>query len=79
MKTRLLNGIEKLEADEVEREYLSSSRLRKRIRDLLQKDVDSIHMSMREEESYNNPSWPYLQSQKLGEVKAILKLISLLE
>jgi hypothetical protein len=79
MKTRLLVGLDENEAEEVKREYLSASRLRKRISDLLQKDIDGIHASMRNEPDYALGSWPYFQAEKIGEVKALLKIISLFE
>jgi hypothetical protein len=78
MKSRLTNSLEENEASEVEREYLSTSRLRRRIIDLLNKDIDALHLSMRNEEEYSNPSWAYKQAEKIGEVKALTKLISLL-
>lgn len=79
MKTRLLNGLEDGLKDEVKREYLSTSHLRKRITDLMEKDIEGVYQSMRDETNYGEASWPFHQAEKIGEIKALKKLISLLE
>ena len=79
MKTRIVNGVEPLLAEELTREYQSCSRLRRRMVDLLEKDIDAAHVSMRDEEMFKSSSWPEYQASKIGEVRALLKIISLLE
>ena len=79
MKTKLLNGLEEGTKDQVKQEYDSCSHLRRRMAKLLETDVDNIHKSMREDDSHKYPSWPYKQAERIGEVKALKKLISLLE
>lgn len=78
MKSRLLNGLEPDLKTTVEREFNSSSHLRKRIKELMQADIESLQRLMREDTAYDSGSWPYKQAEKLGETKALLKLISLL-
>lgn len=79
MKTRILNGLEADLSETIEREFKTSHYLRKRLVELLNKDITSVQESMLNETAYNKASWPYFQADKLGEVKALQKLISLLE
>lgn len=79
MKTRLLNGLEQGLKDEVKREYLSTHHLRERITNLLETDIEAIYKSMRDAENYGEASWPFHQAEKIGEIKALKKLIRLLE
>lgn len=79
MKSRLLSGLEDGKKDLVESQWKSSVKMRERLADLLERDVDALHLSMRNEAQYNKASWPYEQAEKIGEVKALKKLISLLE
>lgn len=73
MKSRLLNSLEDGRKDQVKGEFQSSYHLRERVRELLERDIDTIHRSMRDEENYETPSWPYKQAEKIGEVKALKK------
>lgn len=77
MKSRILAGLEKTEQESLDKDWETSRRLRRRMVDLLQKDVDAIHASMRDNETFNSPSWAYEQAAKIGEVKALMKIISL--
>ena len=78
MKTRLLNGLEDGMSDLIKSQYQSSYKLRERMVEILERDVDNVHKSMRSDEEYG-PSWAYLQAERVGEVKALKKLIGLLE
>lgn len=79
MKTRLLNGLEDGHKDLVESQWKSSVRMRERLQELLERDIEAVHLSMRDETQYNKASWPYEQAEKIGEVKALKKLIALLK
>lgn len=79
MKSRWFNSLEADERNELEREFKSCVRVREKIIEILTKDVESLQNSMGNEKDYNSPSWPYIQADKLGEVKALKKLISLFE
>lgn len=79
MKSRLLNGLEDGHKDLVEGQWKTSSRMRERMVELLERDIDAIHLSMRNEAQYNKASWPYEQAEKIGEVKALKKIIALLQ
>lgn len=79
MKTKITNSLEEADKDLVLSQFNTTVRIRKRLCELLEKDIDNIHLSMRESINYSNPSWGYEQAEKLGEVKALKKLISLLE
>lgn len=77
MKTRVLNGLNTEEQSDLSQQWAGSGRLRRRIVDLLNEDIESIHASMRTDVAEGSASWPYSQAAKLGEVKALLKIISL--
>ena len=79
MKSRLTAGLTREEADNFAKDFAAATPLRKRIRELLEKDVDSLYASMGEEEVLSSPSWPYLQADRIAQVKAYKKIISLLE
>jgi len=78
MKTRITQGVEERLAEQLTGEFRSCFTLRKRLAELLQDDLDALHQSMRDEGVMSYPSWPYLQSAKIGEAKALVKLIGLL-
>ncbi len=79
MKSRLVNGLEEGDKDLVTMEFKSTVRLRDRIVELLERDIEGVYASMRDEKSYESGAWPYKQAEKIGEIKAIKKLISLFE
>jgi len=79
MKTRIVNGVEEGLANQLRGEFISCFTLRKRIASLLQDDLDALHKSMRDEEVMSSPSWSHIQAAKVGEAKALVKLIGLLE
>lgn len=79
MKTRLLNGLEAGVQDQVKGEYLSSARMRRRLTEILEGDIEVIYKSMRDSENYGEASWPFHQAEKIGEIKALKKIIGLLE
>ena len=79
MKSRLLNGLEPDLKTTVEREFASSHHLRKRLQEVLRGDIETLQRSMRDDESFNQGDWALKQANKIGESKALLKLISLLE
>ena len=79
MKSRLLSGLEGDLKNQVEREYSSSTHLREQLKNILTSDVENIQRLMREDEGYSNAAWPFKQAEKLGETKALLKLVSLLK
>tara|TARA_R110000851_G_scaffold258264_1_gene410703 strand:- start:16832 stop:17071 length:240 start_codon:yes stop_codon:yes gene_type:complete len=79
MKTRLLNNLEEGVKAQVHQEYLSSARLRKRITELLEADAEAIYKGMRDSSDYEKAAWAYQQAEKIGEIKALKKLIGLFE
>lgn len=78
MKSRLIGGLSEADAEEVTRQYNNYAVLRNRMREILEKDLDALHVSMRDEEKMETASWPFLHASKLGEARALSKLISLL-
>lgn len=79
MKSRWFSTLGDDERKELEQEFKSCVRMREKAIEILRKDIESLYASMGSEKDYNSPSWPYVQAEKLGEVKALKKLISLFE
>ena len=79
MKTRLLNGLEAGVQDQVRGEYLSSARMRRRLAEILEGDIEVLYKSMRDDSNYGEAAWPFHQAEKIGEFKALKKIVGLLE
>lgn len=79
MISRWFNGLDTDERKDLEREFNSSVRVREKIVEILKKDLQNLYASLGNEKDYESPSWPYIQADKLGEAKALKKLITLFE
>jgi hypothetical protein len=79
MKSRLLHNLSKEDENEIKRLYEGSYTLRQRYIDLLEKDIESVHASMRDQQNYDSPAWPYLQAEKIARVKEIQRMIDFLK
>lgn len=78
MKTRLTKGLDERD-QEIEREnFHKALGFRKRMIDLLNEEIDGLHASMRDEDGFNNPNWAYVQADRVAQVKALRRIISLL-
>lgn len=78
VSSQLLKG---LKGDEREKykEYLAhNADLLRRIVKLLKDDLECSVASMREVSAYDTSSWPFFQADKLGEQRAIAKMIGIL-
>lgn len=77
MKTSLLKGLDEQEKKELEAEFIASYRLRQQMIKHLEGEIQSIQYAMRDLESYEKGSWPMYQADRLGQIRAYEKLISL--
>lgn len=76
MKARLLEGLSEQEQMELRSEFTHCRRLRQRVRDILTKDIDTLVVSMCNDEHFQS-DWAYVQADRVAQVKALRKLISL--
>jgi len=79
MKTRVLKGLDDETKAELNAQFVHCARWRKRMVEILNEDIDALHASMRNEENFDSPNWALLQADRLAQVKAKRKFISLLE
>lgn len=80
MKSSITAGLDEKEATELRQEFVASHHVRKRIREMLQKDIDNLHTSMKNEEYLSSsPNWTLIQIDRIAQIKAYEKIISLLE
>lgn len=79
MKTKLLKGLDERGGEIAKEDYHKALNYRKLLTKVLNEEIDSLHASMRDEEGFNSPSWPYLQADRVAQVKAFKKVISFLE
>lgn len=79
MKTRVLKGLDDDVAAELKAQFVHSARWRKRMVEVLNEDIDALHASMRKEENFDSPNWSLIQADRVAQVKALKKFISLLE
>lgn len=79
MKLKLLKGLDKDQVDELKEHYVRSQIFRKYLLKVLQEEIESLHASMRNEDNYNSPNWAYLQADRLGQEKALKRVVGLIE
>ncbi len=79
MKLSLSKGLTKDEESELKQNFIQAQRLRKRLVEVLESKVESLQVSMRDEENYSKPAWSELQADKIGQTKSLLYAISLIK
>ena len=78
MKISLTKGLDEQETKEVKQEFISSYHLRKQIIKLMEEEISTLNSSMRDLDRYADASWPYYQADRIGQIRACERLISLL-
>lgn len=79
MKTRFLKGLNEEETAELTAQFVHCARWRKRMVEILNEDIESLHASMRKEDNFDSPNWALIQADRVAQVKAVKKFIALLE
>ena len=79
MKTSLLKGMEKDEAQEFKGLFIEARLVRKRLIEVLEDKRKSIQSERLSKEDYSNGSWAFKQADLNGYERGINELISLLE
>lgn len=78
MKTSITAGLSKERQEEVRGAFTASSAFRERLTEILDKKINTTKTSKTSLESYESPSWAYLQADANGYERAIREVISLL-
>lgn len=79
MKSRLLKGLDERGTEVAKADFSKAIDFRKMLKKALDEDIESLHNSMRDETNFGMPSWPFYQADRVAQVKALKKVISLLE
>ena len=77
MKLSLLEGMNEEEKQEATAEFISAFRFRQNLIRVLEKEVQSLVVSMLDEDLYSK-DWPLIQADKIAQIRAKRKFISLL-
>lgn len=77
MKLSWKQGLTKDQANEVERDFQSSLLIRRRLKELLLKKIESSNTVSRSKTNYDSPNWPYLQADARGYERALSEVIDL--
>ncbi len=78
MKTVLTKGLDKQKAEELEQDFKASAFLRERLTAILIQKTDALRREIRQKETYQSPSWAYVQADYIGYERAIYEVISLI-
>ena len=79
MLTRLTKNLDSDAERELKQEYLASRRYRKRVEEILDEEIFSLHESMLNEENFSSPNWNLQQIDKLAQIKSLRKLQTFLK
>jgi len=79
MKTRWLEGLDnESDKEEVKYEFEKAFKARKRLAQLLEKEIASLVVNMTNEDHFEK-EWSLIQADRIGHIKAYRKIIGLLE
>lgn len=78
MKTVLTKGLSKDKAEEITQDFKASAFLRERLMAILEEKIDALRREVRQKNSYDSPSWAYVQADYIGYERAIYEVISLI-
>ncbi|SPF82149.1 Phage protein [Pseudomonas phage GP100] len=79
MKISWTKGLSKQEAAELKADYIAAATLRRRLKRLLEDDIDLSQKTSRSKLLYDNPNWALLQADQRGYERALSEIISLIE
>ncbi len=78
MNTKLLQGLTKEDEQIFREEFIKSAKFRKRLVEVLEKELVVRTKSMRDEADFASPSWPLIQAEKIGQTRVYEQLITFL-
>lgn len=79
MKTKLLNNLSNTEKEDLKQNFVYSKIFRDRLKEVLEKDIEALYASMRNEEMFELPNWALVQADRVAQTKVLKKIISYLE
>lgn len=77
MKTRILANLEDETRNLVEREYKASPVFRKRLIEVLERDIDTLRTEVESQSMTKEANWEYEVVDKLAQIRATKKIIEL--
>lgn len=78
MKSSITAGLEGQALSEMEANYRASALIRERLKDILEKKIESRRSEVRKAQSFEDASWSHKAAHAFGYETAILELISLI-
>jgi len=78
LKTSLVKGLDKTDAEEIKGLFVKSLRLRKRLIKLAEEKITSSHLASLDRIKFENASWAYYQADSNGYERGLLEMISIL-
>lgn len=78
MQHKLTKGLDEKGLENFKYEYEKSFKFRQHLTKVLEKEIESVHASMRNEENFNE-SWAYKQADLVAQDKALRKVIGMLK
>lgn len=79
MKAKLTRKLQPDQLPEFKENYIRALAFRKHLIEVLEAEIESLHGAMRDETHFENPSWPYLQADRLGQEKMARRVIGMLQ
>lgn len=78
MKAKLLQALDATQQSDLKENFIHSKPLRVRLIETLEREIETMHASMRDEEWWSSPNWDKIQADRIAQIKAYKKVISLL-
>lgn len=74
MKLRLLKGLKKSDEDEFKAQFIQAQRFRKRMREVIDEELASLHKSMENEAHWDSVNWAFIQADRVAQAKALRRM-----
>lgn len=79
MQNKLLRKLEPDQIPEFRSNFIIAQPFRKHLTAVLEAEIEALHGAMRDETHFDSPSWPYVQADRLGQEKALRRVIGMLK
>lgn len=74
-----LRGLEEQVSKDTLQNFKESAVMRRRFRQLIENEIETVRSEMRNKEDFSNASWPFQQANHLGYERALFKILKYLE
>lgn len=78
MNIKLIQGLEKEEELIFREDFIKAKRFRKRLAEVIEKEMRAKEKSMRDDANFSSPSWPLIQAEKIGQVRVYEQFLDFL-